>query len=133
MNTLLNRSNYEKLAAITSVLGNPDTLRILDKAATGFESGKVTLKELKMTPRRYYRNLRRLSDAELIVHLENRYKLTLLGEFMHKLLFNEASTFLLADQNLSEPLRKIGGRTELRIIDNYKDLISLLVVAIDKS
>ena len=108
-------------------------MRIFDKAATGFESGKVALKELKMTPRRYYRNLRRLSEAELVVHFENRYKLTLLGEFMHKLLFNEASTFLLSDQNLSEPLKKIGGRTELRIIDNYKDLISLLVVAIDKS
>jgi sugar-specific transcriptional regulator TrmB len=40
---------------------------------------------------------------------------------------------LLADQSLLEPLKKIGSRTELRIVDNYKDLISLLVAAIEKS
>ena len=97
---------YEKLASIINVLGDPDTLRILDKAATGFESGKSTIKELKLTPRKYYRNLRKLNDAELVVHFENRYKLTSLGEFLHKLVFNDASTYLLADQSLLEPLRR---------------------------
>ena len=86
-----------------------------------------------MTPRKYYRNLRKLNDAELIVHFENRYKLTHLGEFIHKLLFKDASTYLLADQSLSEPLKKIGSRTELRIVDNYKDLVSLLAATIEKS
>lgn len=126
-------SRYEKLASIINVLGDPDTLRILDEAAAGFESGKATIRELKLTPRKYYRSLRKLNDTELIVHFENRYKLTPLGEFLHKLLLNDASAYLLADQSLLEPLKKIGSRTELRIVDNYKDLISLLVAAIEKS
>jgi sugar-specific transcriptional regulator TrmB len=49
------------------------------------------------------------------------------------LLLNDASTYLLADQSLSEPLKKIGSRTELRIVDNYKDLISVLVATIEES
>jgi len=126
-------SRYEKLASIINVLGDPDTLRILDKALAGFESGKVTISELKLTPRRYYRSLRKLNELRLVVSFENRYKLTPLGEFLHKLLLNDASAYLLADQSLSEPLRKIGSRTELRIVDNYRDLISLLVAAIEKS
>jgi hypothetical protein len=133
LNTISPTSQLEKMASIIKVLSDPDTLRILDKAASGFESGKVTLKELKTTPRKYYRNLRRLNDAELIVHFENRYKLTLLGEFMYKLLFGDVSNYLLADQSLTEPLKKIGFRTELRIIENYRDLVNLLVATIEKS
>jgi sugar-specific transcriptional regulator TrmB len=69
----------------------------------------------------------------LIEDFENRYKLTHLGEFIHKLLFNDASTYLLADQSLIEPLKKAGSTTELTIIENYKDLISLLTTVIEKS
>ena len=133
MSTGSSDSGYEKLASIINVLGDPDTLKILDKAAGGFESGKATIREFKLTPRKYYRNLGKLKDAELVVHFENRYKLTSLGEFLHKLLFKDASAYLLADQSLLEPLQKIGSRIELRIVDNYKDLISVLVATIEKS
>jgi predicted transcriptional regulator len=126
-------SGYEKLAYIINVIGNPDTLRILYKAAAGFESGKVTLTELKMSPRKYYRSLRKLNDAELIVHFENKYKLTPFGEFLHRLLFNDASAYLMADQKMPDLLKRIGSRTQLRIIDNYKDLINVLVTTIEKS
>jgi len=127
------RSRYEKLASIINVLGDPDTLRLLDEAAAGFESGKVTVRKLKLAPRKYYRSLRKLNDVGLVVSFENRYKLTSLGEFLHKLLFNDASAYLLADQSLLEPLKNAGSRTELRIIDDYRDLISLLVATIEKS
>ena len=133
MSTVSLGSRYEKLALIINVLGDPDTLRILDEAATGFESGKVTIKELKLTPRKYYRSLRKLNDVGLVVRFENRYKLTPLGEFLHKLLLNDASAYLVADQSLLEPLKKVGSRTELRFVDDYSDLISLLVAAIEKS
>jgi predicted transcriptional regulator len=126
-------SGYEKLASIINVLGDPDTLKILDKASGGFESGKATIRELKITPRKYYRDLGKLKDAELVVHFENRYKLTSLGEFLHKLLVKDAAAHLLADQNLLEPLQKIGNRIELRIVDNYRDLINVLVATIEKS
>jgi predicted transcriptional regulator len=69
------------LASVINVLGDSDALRIFDKAAKEFESGKETIRELKLTPRKYYRNLRKLNDAELVVHFENRYKLTPLGDF----------------------------------------------------
>ncbi len=133
LNTESSPSRYEKLASITNVLGDPDTLRILDEAAAGFESGKVTIKELKLTPRKYYRSLRKLNDVGLVVSFENRYKLTSLGEFLHKLLFNDASAYLLADQSLLETFTKIGHRSELTIVDDYKDLVSLLVATIEKS
>ena len=133
MNTGSPDSRYEKLASIINVLGDPDTMRIFDKAAGGFESGKATIRELKQTARKYYRNLRKLNDAELVVHFENKYKLTSQGEFLHKLLFTDASAYLLADQSLLEPLKKVGSRTELRLVENYRDLINLLVATIEKS
>lgn len=128
-----NASGYEKLAAILNVLGDPEQLRILYKAAAGFESGKVAIKELKTTPRKYYRNLRELNDAKLIIHFENKYNLTPLGEVIHKLIFNDISSYLFSDQSTSEPLKGIGSKTELRIIDDYKDLITALVATIEKS
>ena len=133
MNTESPPSRYEKLASITNVLGDPDTLRILDEAAAGFESGKVTIRKLELTPRKYYRSLRKLNDVGLVVYFENRYKLTSLGTFLHKLLFNDASAYLLEDQSLLETFTKIGRRTELTFLDDYKDLTNLLVAAIEKS
>ena len=126
-------SRYEKIASTINILGDSDALALLDKAASGFESGKDTIKELKMTPRKYYRHLTKLNDAELIVHVKNIYKLTPLGEFLHKLLFNYASSYLLNEKSLPEPLVNIGSRTELRIIDNYKDFVSVLDASIEKS
>ena len=83
MSTKLHNFGYEQLAAIIDVLGDPDTLKILDKATAGFESGKVTIKELKMTTRKYYRSLKELNDADLVMRFENKYKLTAQGEFIH--------------------------------------------------
>jgi hypothetical protein len=126
-------SGYEKLASIINVLGDPDALRILDKAAKGFESGKASIREFKLSPRKYYRKLGRLQDKGLVVHFENRYMLTSLGEFLHKLLFKDALAHLLANQSLLEPHQKIGSNIELRIVDNYRDLIRVLVAIIEKS
>ena len=125
--------SYEKLASIIDTLGDPNTLRVLDQAAEGFESGKKTIKKLKMTPRKYYRSLRKLCDSGLILFFENKYKLSELGEFMHKILLNDASTFLFGEQTLLEPLKKMGTKTEIRIINNYYDLTKLIAASIDES
>ncbi len=103
------------------------------KPQQGSKVGKPLIRKLKLTPRKYYRSLRKLNDAGLVVSFENRYKLTPLGEFLHKLLFNDAQAYLFADQSLLEPLKNASSRTELRIVDDYKDLVSLLVAAIEKS
>ena len=133
MSTKLHSFGYEKLAAIIDVLGDPDTLKILDKATAGFESGKVTIKELKMTTRKYYRSLKGLNDADLVMRFENKYKLTAQGEFIHKLLFNDFSTYLFAEKSMPESFKKIGSRIEVTLIDNYKDLVNVLVATIEKS
>ena len=64
--------SYEKLASIIDALGDSNTLRIFDQAAIGFESGKETIKTLKMTPRKYYRSLKKLNDSGLILFFENK-------------------------------------------------------------
>jgi predicted transcriptional regulator len=127
------RAHYEKLASILGVLGDPDALRILDEAKNGFKSGKTKLKELKLTPRKYYRNLKELNDTGIIESSQDTYKLTHLGELLHKILLNDISTLLLADQSFPEIMQKIGSRTELTVIDDYKNLINVLETSIDKS
>jgi hypothetical protein len=52
---------------------------------------------------------------------------------MHKIIFNDASSYLFEDQALLEPLKKVGKKTELRIINNYRDLTSILAASIEKS
>jgi sugar-specific transcriptional regulator TrmB len=126
-------AHYEKFASIINVLGDPDTLRILDKAATEFESGKTIIKELKMTPRKYYRNLSKLNEKGLVESFDNKYRLTSLGKFMHKLLFNDALPYLISDQNQLEPIKNAGNQTELRAVTDYRELISLLATLIEKS
>ncbi len=126
-------SQYEKLACIINALGDPDALKIFDKASTEFESGKTTIKKLRITPRKYYRNLKKLNEIDLINHSGNKCKLSPFGELLHRLLFKEIATYLLADQNVSDPLKNIGSRAELTIIDSYKDLVSVLIASIEKS
>ena len=124
---------YEKLASMIATLGDPNTLRILDQASAGFESKKDTIKQLDITPRKYYRSLRKLYDSGLIISSENKYKLSSLGEFMHKIILSDASTYLFEDQKILEPLKKFGTKIEIRIVKNYRDLTSLLAASIEKS
>jgi hypothetical protein len=126
-------AKYEKLASLIDILGDPNTLKILDQASTGFESKKEKIEQLEITPRKYYRSLRKLYSSGLIVSFENKYKLSSLGEFMHKIIFNDASTYLFEDQTLLEPLKEVGKKIEIRIINNYRDLTSLLSKSIEKS
>jgi hypothetical protein len=126
-------TSYEKLASIINTLDDSNTLRLFDQAVVGFESGKETIEMLKMTPRKYYRSLKKLNNSGLILFFENKYKLSELGEFMHQILFNEIATYLFGDQTLLEPLKKMGTKTEIRIINNYCDLTSLIATSIEKS
>ena len=126
-------ANYAKLASIINTIGDSNTLKIFDQATAGFESGKETIKKLKMTPRKYYRSLRKLNDSGLILFFENKYKLSVFGEFIHKILFNDVATCLFEDQTLLEPLKKVGTKTEIRIINNYCDLTGIIATSIEKS
>jgi DNA-binding transcriptional ArsR family regulator len=127
------RSQYEKLASILDALGDADALKILQEAKQGFKSGKANIKELNLMPRKYYRNLKKLNNEGIITSLEDKYRLTRLGELLHKMLFNDTLGLLLANHNFPEVVQKIGISSEITVIDDYKNLISLLVAVIDKS
>ena len=127
------RQNYSNLAAVLGTVSDADALKILDEASRGFRSGNTTIKELKLTPRKYYRNLKRLTDAGIAFDSGNGYKLTPLGELVHNLVFGELDSFLLSNQNQLKKLPPISNRRQLMVIDDYKKLVDFLANSIDKA
>jgi hypothetical protein len=133
LNTESSPSRFEKLASLLRVLSDDCALRILDKAVVGFKSGKATIKELKLTPRMYYRKLRELNESGILFSSGDEYKLTHLGALIHRLLFNDVSSLLDANQNPMLSLEKAGNRGEFIIINDYNNLTSFLLEAIEKT
>jgi predicted transcriptional regulator len=126
-------SHYRKLASTLDVLCDVETLKILDEAKKGFKSGRATIAKLNLNPRKYYRNLRKLNDTGIIMLTQDKYRLTNLGENLHKMLLGDMSNLLFTNQNFPELIQKTGGVSELTVIDNYKNLINMLVNIIEKS
>ena len=124
---------YAKVASIFEALGDPDALKILDQAEKGFKSGRANIKDLNLTQRKYYRNLKKLIDVGMIAHSEDKYRLTRLGELLHNNVISDISSLLLVKQNYPEIIQKIGSRSDLTVIDDYKNLIKILESAIDNS
>jgi len=133
LSTGQSRFQYEKLVSILNALRDADALRILDGAKKGFRSGKGVIKELNLTPRKYYRNLKELNQVGIIVSSEDEYRLTPLGELLHRMLLDDLAGILQTNQDLSQNIQNIGTRSELIVIDDYKNLISFLVTAIEES
>lgn len=127
-----NRS-FARIASILDVLGSTDTLKIFDEAAKGFKSGKEIIKKLRLTPRKYYRDLRKLNDLGIVAASEGLYNLTPVGKYLHRLLLNDALTFLSTDPKLLDVFQRIGHKSDLRVIYDYRDLIELMNAAIEKS
>ena len=133
MSTVSSPSSFAKVASLLHVLSDDSALRILDKAKVGFKSGKLTIKELKLTPRMYYRKLRELNECGILMPIGDEYKLTQLGALLHRLLLKDVSGFLLGNQNLFLPMEKIGNTSEVTVINDYNKLIVFLVDTIDKT
>jgi hypothetical protein len=125
--------HYEKIASIFNALGDADALKILEQAEKGFKSGRSNIKALNLTQRKYYRNLKKLTQLGIIVYSEDKYRLTRLGELLYTTVIDDISSLLLAKKNYPEIFKKIGNRRDLTVIDDYKNLISILVSAIDSS
>ena len=68
----------------------------------------------------------------MVVSLENRYKLTAIGEFLHKLLFNDASAYLLADLSMLETSTKVGRRSALSLVFALQRNVKLKSVTSEK-
>jgi predicted transcriptional regulator len=125
--------DYQQLALILGVLGDIDSLKILNQAVKGFKSGKPTIKELGITPRKYYRNLKILSDANLVRDYKSTYSLTPLGRVVHRLIICNLTGFFGLNQNSLSYLEVISKTKEIKIIDNYDDLAKFLATSIKRA
>jgi DNA-binding HxlR family transcriptional regulator len=124
---------YEKLVSILDVLSDADALKILEAAKKGFRSGKGIIKELNLTPRKYYRTLKELNQVGIVLSSGDEYRLTPLGELLHRMLLDDLVGVLQTNQDLLATMQNIGSKSEFIVIDDYKNLISFLVAAIEKS
>jgi len=82
-------SLLEELVKIFSAASSIDALKIFSAAKDGIESSMQTIKELGLTQKRYYTNLKRLIDAGLIEKRDGKYTYTTLG----KIAYQFAETF----------------------------------------
>jgi predicted transcriptional regulator len=125
--------DYKKMASLLSILGDADSLELLNYAVKGFKSGKTSIKDLGISPRKYYRNLKALTDSGLIRNYEGCYTLTPMGRVLHQLMFSELEGLLNTNHNASDYLETVNRTKEITIIDNYDKLIKTVVNTIDNS
>ena len=133
MNSGLHISRFQNLASILHILSDEYALEILDKAQVGFKSGKGAIRDLKLTPRQYYRKLKELNEYGILTLIGEEYKLTQLGAFLHRLLLNDVSGLLRTNQNSSFPIEKVSNISQVGVIDDYNKLRDFLIAAIEKS
>ncbi|MBN1681974.1 hypothetical protein JW865_00280 [Candidatus Bathyarchaeota archaeon] len=72
-------------ADLFTVFSNIDALRIFMYAEKGIPNSTVAIKELNLTPKRYYSRLKELLDCGLVVKNDEGYNYTPLGEVVAKM------------------------------------------------
>lgn len=122
---------YDDIAIILNSLGNITALKILEEAYKGFESGNEVIKKFNVTRRKYYRYLKKLSDLDIIDNLGKDYYLTSKGKHFYTLLFQKKTESKM--DPLTESFQSIGKKSQIRIIDDYKELVYLMNTLIDQS
>jgi DNA-binding PadR family transcriptional regulator len=133
---------YEKLPSMFRILGNSTALKILNEADKGFKSGKETIRKLRLTPREYYRSLRRLQELGIIDCIippksdgkkEHVYSLTAIGKNLRRLVFNDFLSLLHNDEKHLDLLENLENHGRLTTIDDYGDLVKLLTNLIERA
>ena len=127
------RPSYERIAFVLGVLRDVEALKIFNEASKGFKSGKETVKELKLTPRKYYRTLNELTQAGILEASGNTIKLTSMGKQLHSFLFCGFESILASNRSPFESLPEIGSSKLMVVINDYDKLIHFMVEAINKS
>ncbi len=144
---------------ILSSLSNVDSLKIFQMAKDGIQSSTKTIKELKLTQKRYYTRLNQLIKAGLIEKNMNTYKHTILGKICFKmgetfndLLLNRDQLDLMDRLNKSKSLsleetkeiaRAISKGSmesfgeslisDVRVADTYEKLVNDVIEYIEKA
>jgi len=77
---------FKYLEKIVSAGSNIDALKIFYAAKDGIESSTQIIKELGLTQKRYYTNLKRLIDVGLVEKTDGKYMHTTLGKIAYQLL-----------------------------------------------
>jgi predicted transcriptional regulator len=74
-----------KCIELFSCFSNVDAYRIFDYAERGIKNSTYAIKELKLTPKRYYQRLKELIDLGLIEKNESGYQYTPLGKAVNNI------------------------------------------------
>jgi predicted transcriptional regulator len=77
---------FTEMEKVFSVASHADALRIFHVAKEGIESSSQAIKELNLTPKRYYTYLKSLIDVGLIEKADGAYRHTTLGKICLKLM-----------------------------------------------
>ena len=78
----------EQCIDMFSMFANLDTMRIFLLAEKGISNSNKAIKELGLTPKRFYSRLKELVDHGILTKTEGKYVCTYLGEVMAKLGFS---------------------------------------------
>jgi DNA-binding transcriptional ArsR family regulator len=125
---------FEKLVEIFHTLGSPAALKILNESESGLKSGRETIDRLRLTPRAYYRNLKKLRSLGMIRNSgSGTYILTPAGSMFRKIIYDDAIPLLKDDGFSSDSL--LGGllKGEITIIDSCELHSRILGRAIEQS
>ena len=133
-----------ELTTIFKVLSKPDAVKILHRAGTGIENSTYTMKELRLSVKRYYTRMKALLDAGLIKKKTGVYRQTALGRIIYDrflpamgktcdakdelelLLYLEGTELESGVRNLIEDKLNIPSFAEsinVKTIDNYESMV----------
>jgi len=76
---------FAELEKLFSAAANIDAIKIFYAAKAGISSSTLTIRDLDLTQKKYYTNLKRLIDADLIERVDGAYRHTTLGKIGFKL------------------------------------------------
>jgi len=115
---------FTYLEGIFAALSSVDALNIFYAAEDGIESSTQTIKELNLTQKRYYTNLKRLIDAGLVERVNGRYVHTTFGKIVHKLIEALKNAVDQKEKlDLIDRILKVKNLSE----DEAKEIISVLL------
>ena len=101
----------ERCIDIFSTFANLDTMQIFMLAEKGISNSNKAIKDLGLTPKRYYSRLKELVDSDLLEKVNGVYMYTPVGELLH--------TLGLSLLNLIDNKQKIGLLMDLSKSDAF--------------
>ena len=123
-----------------SIFSNLDTLRIFLYAQDGIDSSRRAMKELGLTPKRYYSRLKDLVEMGVLEKGEGRYRYTPLGKALYQLgyylldvLRNKDRLRIIGELMKSNLLEPQETERVLEIISSGSQGLELVLKSLDSS